>query len=309
MNHNLKKSIQGSIALLFGAGIIILQGVYPELPFEKVGYSVLFLSLLFLSIDVILIASIGKVVSNARARYTMKKTLRIIFYVASAVLLLRVWVVNPEALLVAYGLIAAGVAVSLADFFKNFAGGFILFMSGIYSVGERIEIAGKQGDVIDIGVLYTKIIEIGGWVHGDQTTGRVISIPNGHILTNPIHNYTQDHPYLWDEIVLPITHESDLEKAREILLQGALQETGKYIDLAKKSLENLTMDYYLSSRSTAPKVYVAITDNWTELQLRYVVSAWDRRQVRSQIFRYISAEVQKYDVVTIASQTLRVSKV
>ncbi len=307
MTHNTKKSIQSILSLLLGAGIIMLQRIYPDLPLEKIGYSIVFVGALFLFIDVILITSIGKVVSDARARYTMKKTLRIIFYVASAILLLRVWIINPEALLVAYGLIAAGVAVSLADFFKNFAGGFILFISGIYAVGERIEIAGTKGDVIDIGVLYTKIIEIGGWVHGDQTTGRVVSIPNGHILTNPIHNYSQDHPYLWDEIIIPITHNSDVEKARAILLKGALLETEKYMELARKSLEHLTIDYYVSSRSTQPKVYVAITDNWTELQLRYVVSAWERREVRSQIFTYISSEVQKVEDVVIASETLTVS--
>jgi small-conductance mechanosensitive channel len=101
---------------------------------------------------------------------------------------------------------------------KNFVGGFIVLAGQPYEVGDRIEIAGESGDVIDIGVMSTTLLEIGGWVHGDQPTGRVTIIPNGRVLTQQVHNYTKDHSFIWEELTISLTYDSDWQQVWDILL-------------------------------------------------------------------------------------------
>lgn len=152
---------------------------------------------------------VSKQIKDSKSRYSFRKTTQLLFFLVSFIIVLRVWIPNPQALLVAYGLIAAGVAVALQDVFKNFAGALSILLSGIYRVGDRVEINGKYGDVIDIGPFYTTLIELREWVDGDQTTGRILFLPNGQVLSYTVHNYTKEHNFIWDEIALPITYDSD----------------------------------------------------------------------------------------------------
>jgi small-conductance mechanosensitive channel len=290
--------------LVFGAVSIFLKDSLPSIPLENIGNSFIAFGIIYFLIWVLLASTLKKFIKDPRSLYTMRKTIKGLFFVLVIAFIIRIWVKDPESILVAYGLVGAGVAISLSDFFKNIAGGVILFVGGMYYAGDRIEIAEKKGDVIDVGLLYTTIIEIGEWVDGDQSTGRLISIPNGLLLTNSVHNYTKDHSYLWDEIFIPLTQTSNVSDASKIFLKIALEETQKYIDEAAKSLENLGSQYYISSRNIVPTTYVSMTDNWIDIRLRYVVYAWDRRGVRSKIFLKVIEEVKNRDDIHIASESL-----
>jgi len=155
---------------------------------------------------------------QAKMRYSFKKTISILYILVFLFALVAIWIEQTETLLISYGLIGAGIAVSLQDVFKNFAGGITIFLIGLYRVGDRVEINGKIGDVIDIGVLYTTIMEIGEWVDGNQATGRLTIIPNSNVLTNIVNNFTKDHNFIWDEISLPITYDSDWTDAHSKFL-------------------------------------------------------------------------------------------
>ena len=98
-----------------------------------------------------------------KARYTVKKTTSILFLLISLVILVGIWIENTQAIVVAYGLIAAGIAISLQDFFKGFTGGLVILFNNLYRVGDRIEMNGVYGDVMDIGILYTTMLETRGW--------------------------------------------------------------------------------------------------------------------------------------------------
>jgi small-conductance mechanosensitive channel len=227
--------------------------------------------------------------------------------VFSAVVILRIWIVNPQALLVAYGLVAAGVAISLQDLFKNFAGGVVILITGLFHVGNRIELYGKFGDVIDINILYTTILEIREWVNGDQATGRLSLIPNGVVLSSVVNNYTKDHPYLWDEISLPVTYESDWKEAALIMRRIAEKETGNFIVEARKSLLHLENRYYMSERTLEPSVFFEATDNWIKLTLRYVVEARKRRLIKNKLTELILEKIQKNPSVRIASESTAIA--
>lgn len=286
----------GAIVSLLIYNVYTISSVYDLAMTLFVASAFFFLRILF--------RGIGKYLHNSKVRYTFQKTASIILLVLALIIVIRIWVEDPQALLVAYGLITAGVAVALQDVFKNIAGGIAILVTGLYRVGNRIEIGGRQGDVIDIGIFYTTLLEMGDWVDGDQSTGRIMSLPNGKVLGRTVHNYTRDHHYLWDEVAIPITYESDIGKAVEILTDVAGQHTDDFSREARRSLTQMERRYYLSERNMEPSVFMKATDNWILLTTRYVVEARERREILSQITEDLIMLFQNAEDVEIASETI-----
>ena len=217
------------VVLLIIAGLSTLAWFlnlkYGNVELDKLVYTLLALSVSYFVFRFLLEELAARRIHDAKARYSFRKAVSLLFLVVSFVVILRIWIINPQALLVAYGLVAAGVAIALQDIFKNFAGGIVIFLTGTYQIGNRISINGKFGDVIDIGLFYTTLLEIREWVDGDQATGRITTIPNGHVLSYHVDNYTKDHPYIWDEITIPLTYDSDWKAARDLIIDIAVHET------------------------------------------------------------------------------------
>lgn len=241
------------------------------------------------------------------SQYQLRKTVSIIFWVVAVLVILRSLVENPQAIMVAYGLVAAGIAVSLQDFFKNFVGGIMLLTSRMYRVGDRIEVDGIKGDVMDVGMLYTTLLEIQGWVDGDQATGRINAIPNGYVISKAIHNYSKDHNFLWDEISIPITYESDWRKAQKVITEIVSEETAEATRSAEAGIQKIGERYYLSKRNTEPAVYITMTDNWIEFHVRFVVEIRDRRLVHNQITEKLLGAIESSDDIEIASETVNMN--
>jgi small-conductance mechanosensitive channel len=279
---------------------------YHDARLSKLLYSLVAVAAGYLLLRIGLEELIARRIQEARTRYSFRKTTQILFYVISFVIILRIWIVNPQALLVAYGLFAAGVAIALQDLVKNFAGSVVIFLTGIYQVGNRIELAGRYGDVIDINLLYTTLLEIREWVDGDQATGRITSLPNGLVLSTPVNNYTKDHHFLWDEIALPVTYASDWKQAAQLMREIATRETAAFAAEATRSLAGLEEKYYLFGRPTEPAVFVTATDNWIMLRLRYVVEVRQRRSVHNRLSELILQAVQQTTTIHIASSTVSI---
>ena len=239
-------------------------------------------------------------VPDKKARYSIRKAARLTWNVLLVVVLLWIWVPNPQALVVAYGVVAAGIAFALQDVIKNFAGGFIIFLGSQYRVGDRIEIRGVCGDVIDIGLFSTRLLEIQGWVAADQATGRIVTIPNGVVLNNPVHNYTHQHEFIWDELAVVVTAESDWSEAMRLLVDIATEHTKEYAGVAEKSLGNLQQQYYIDGRETHPRVFIANHDHGYQLAVRYVVGARARRVVNSNIWGHIIRVFSEHSAIAIA---------
>ena len=288
---------------LLGIGGRILNNYYDQMISENIILTLFVLTGFFLLRMVVSIFS-REYVGNSKIRYTVRKSFSIGLMAVLFIVLLQIWVKDPQSLLVAYGLIAAGVAVSLQDIFKNFAGGIAILTTGMYRVGNRIAIADQEGDVIDIGLFYTSLLEVGNWVDGDQSTGRIISVPNGLILSGSVHNYSRDHNFLWDEIALPITYASDLDTAVAILSEVASSHTAEFTEAARQSISHMERRYCVSERTMKPSVYVQATDNWVMLTVRYVVRVRERRQFMSEITQDILARLRSADNVTVASETV-----
>ncbi len=243
-------------------------------------------------------------ITVSKTRYSFRKTVSILYIVVVVAVVMNIWIENTQSLLVSYGIIAAGLAVALQDLFKNFFGGIVIFVTGIYKVGDRVEINSRMGDVIDIDILYTTLMEMGEWMSGDQSTGRLTMIPNGYILSRSVNNYTKDHPFLWDEISLPITYDSDWKEAVTRILAVVRSETEKVGGEARESITNMDGKYYLPRRLVEPAVFITLTDNWINFDIRYVTMVRERRLTKSRLSRLILEEIERSENIKLASTTI-----
>ncbi len=183
----------------------------------------------------------------------------------------------------------------------------LIFLTNLYTVGDRVEMDERFGDVIDIGILSTTILEIKGWVDGDQPTGRVVTVPNKVIISDSITNYTKDNNFLWDEINVPIKYESDWKRAIQIIEDITKEETTSMAKKAAEELIGLQKKYYISKKAVEPSVYVKITDNWIDLNIRYITDARSRRELHDRLSRKILEALRKEEDVDIASMTLDIT--
>lgn len=245
--------------------------------------------------------------SSGKVRYTLSKVLTLTHLFVASLFIMRVWLPDSSALLAAYGFIAAAIAISIQGVFKNAIGGVLILIRSLYRVGDRVQLGKDYGDVLDVGILYTRILEIQNWVAGDQPTGRIVSVPNGIVISGSTHNYTADHTFIWDEIHVPITYQSDWQKAEAIMKEVVTEHTAEVSVQAREEIEHLKSKYFLTTGSIEPNVYIQTTDNWISLYLRYTVNSRERREVNSRIHRDILTRIQKEKKIEIASATMSIT--
>lgn len=286
------------------------QYYYSDPYLVKGFYTFLALAIIYLIFKIALEHAIVKRIRDSKTKFSVRKSLSIVYVLVFVAILTQIWVTNTEALLVSYGLIAAGIAVALQDFFKNFVGGLIIFLTGIYRVGDRVEVDSRYGDVMDIGLQYTTMLEIRGWVEGDQATGRLTIIPNGLVLSRPVNNYSKDHSFIWDEISIPVTYDSDWKGAGDRFVSIAKVETAAVTAEAEAQMASIMEKYYLSKRAVEPAVFVTLTDNWILLNVRYIADYRFRRALRSKLSELFLKEIASSEGrVRIASETIGISDV
>jgi len=293
--------------ILFAILTIVLWFLYYTYSYYYLfkGFQTLFaLTIVYLIFRLILEELISKKIKSAKAKYSFNKTISILYILFFILTLIYIWVEQTETLLISYGLIGAGIAVSLQDVFRNFAGGIVIFLTGIYRVGDRIEINSKIGDVIEIGVFYTTMMEVGELSENSQATGRISLIPNSFVLSSNINNFTKDHSFIWDEITIPITYDSDWKKSSDKLLDIVKNETSDIAEKADKEITRLGEKYYLPKKPVDPVVFLNLTDNWINLTIRYVTDTKNRRELRDKINRLILTLIEESKDITIASENV-----
>jgi small-conductance mechanosensitive channel len=202
------------------------------------------------------------------------------------------------------GLLGAGLAIALKEPLLSVAGRLAIFAGHMYMAGDRIELQQMAGDVIDIGFFYTRMLEIGSWIGADQYSGRMLLIPNSLIFGSPILNYTQHLSRIWDEVVLPITYDSNMEAAIRILSDVGNEYSREFLKDAEKDLEQMRRQFLVPQLELKPSVYVKVTSNWLELTMRYVVDPKQRRPASSFIYKEVFKQVSQAKDIQIASETM-----
>mgnify|MGYP001260871921 CR=1 FL=1 len=226
------------------------------------------------------------------SRYKAQKFSSFIGYFLTLVLLTIIYSDKLGGLTVALGVAGAGIAFALQEVIASFAGWLAIMLGGFYKTSDRVQLGGIKGDVMDIGVLRTTIMETGQWVDGDLYNGRIVLIANSFVFKEPVFNYSGDFPFLWDEIKIPIQYGSNYNRVNDILLEVGNNVAG---DLTQKSRDKwieLQNKYRLEDAQTEPLVSLTANDNWVEFTLRYVVSYKKRRATKTALFTQILNQIE-----------------
>ncbi|MCP4757040.1 MAG: mechanosensitive ion channel family protein [Proteobacteria bacterium] len=244
-------------------------------------------------------------IENITVRYQWRKSVTYAIGVLGILLVGRIWFEAFHSISTFLGLVSAGLAVALKEPVVNLAGwGFILFKSP-FEIGDRIQVGEQSGDVIDMEVLQFSILEIGNWVDADQSTGRIIHIPNGIVFNQPIANYSRGLRFLWNEIPVLVTFESDWEKGKEILSEIAFKHSKDVPKSAERGLKKEQQKYPIQYSKLEPIVYTSVKDSGVLLTIRYLCEPLSRRTSEHSIWEEVLRRFAENETIHFAYPTQR----
>jgi small-conductance mechanosensitive channel len=242
---------------------------------------------------------------DVQVQYRIRKTVAYITYPLAFLVIGRIWFAGFQAVSTYLGLLSAGLAIALQTPLVNLAGWAFILWRQPFKVGDRIEIGDDRGDVIDQRIFMFSLMEIGNWVDADQSTGRVIHIPNGKIFTDVMANYSQGFQYIWNEIPVLVTFESDWRKAKQ-LLDGIAQQHGTSLsDSAAHKLREAAKRVMIFYNKLTPMVYTTVKDCGVMLTIRYLCEPRKRRGSEQEIWEEILDAFAAHDDIDFAYPTQR----
>lgn len=203
-------------------------------------------------------------------------------------------------------LLLAGLAVALQDVLKSAVGWVYLSSRRGIEVGSRVELNGVMGDVIDVGVLKTTLLEVGGaLVYGRQSTGRLVTVPNYRLLSDTVLLSAAGSPFVWQEIRITVTYESDWQRAEAILREIADEIHAEIAPSLAAGFRNLERRYAFKYGTLTPIVYVSLGASGVELTLRYLIHVRRRRGSVDRVSRRLLAAFAAENGVELAYPTYR----
>ena len=210
-------------------------------------------------------------VKDVSERFRRQGAFQTVLFIFAGILLVILWARLLEHTGTFLGILGAGLAIALREPLLSIAGRVAILAGHMYRVGDRIELNKMTGDVINVGVFYTRMMEIGNWIHADQVTGRIVQISNSQIFGTPVFNYTQNFSYIWDEVKLPITYNSNLEAASQFCSMSAASTRANSPGSAGAA-RAMWEAFLVPAFELKPNVFMKVTSNWLELSMRYVVT-------------------------------------
>ena len=244
-------------------------------------------------------------VQDEKRSYNLRKTFTYVYSGLFLFSLGSIWLNGMESIGTFLGLTSAGLAIALHDTIANLAGFLFIEARKPFRVGERIEINGVQGDVIDIRLFQFSIVEVGNWVDADQSTGRIIHVPNSHVLKYPTANSHVGFEYIWNEIEVLITFESDWKRAKQIMLDIAHEQAESLSLDAQNQIRRAARKYLIVAGKLTPIVYTSVKDSGVMLTIRYLVNPRMRRGTEQKIWEEILTAFQSESQIDLAYPTIR----
>lgn len=248
-----------------------------------------------------------KTLPDNSVKYKTQKGVEIIGYFLVVIVTVSYFTGSIKDFGLAVGFLTAGITITLQELILSIAGSFYIFFVRVYKPGDRIEINGIKGDVIDIDSIYTTMMEIGEWVSSDNYSGRIVKLSNAFVFKGPVYNYSQDFPFVWDEFNLPIRYGSDLELAKSIVISVAQEKLSDYVNASVEEWKAVVTKYYIEDAVVEPTLAITLTDNWVQFNLRYIVDYKKRRIVKNELNQEIGKRIElTKGKVILASATFEV---
>jgi small-conductance mechanosensitive channel len=281
-----------------------------DLPFEvtnfeqRVVFSILTILFLWVARKIILVV-VGRNVQDHSALYHWSKYSAYFTALIGALLVGREWFEGMGDLTTFLGLLTAGLAIALKDLVASLAGWVFIIWRRPFEMGDRVEIGPHSGDVIDIRLFQFTLMEIGNWVDADQSTGRVVHLPNNRVLTDGLVNYNKGFLYIWNELPVLITFESNWRKAKDILNEVVARHADHLSPNAAARVRNAAKRFLIKYDKLTPIVYTSVEDSGVLLTLRYLCDPKARRSTAEEMWEGMLDEFGKCDDIDFAYPTQR----
>lgn len=286
----------------------IRQIPYLDNPFMlKVIKSIILIFLIWL-IKLLLSKILLKRIKDIKLHYRWRKVLNTVYFIIVTIVVGRLWYEGVQTIVTFLGLLSAGVAIALKDPISNLAGWIFIISRKPFEVGDRIQLGNHAGDVIDLSAFEFSILEIGNWVEADQSTGRIIHVPNGKIFTEELANYDKGFKYIWNEIRIVITFESNWQKAKKILTDIANKQGGNITASMERQIKQAAQKFMIYYHNLTPIVYTDVKDNGVQLTIRHLTEIRKRRKMTELIWEDVLAEFALHDDIELAYPTTRFYK-
>ena len=244
-------------------------------------------------------------IKDVKIRYRSQKILSYTTFTLSAIIVGQIWFKGIQSITTYLGLLSAGIAIALKDPLVNLIGWQYILWRRPFDVGDRVEIGEKAGDVIDITPFNFTMMEIGNWVSADESTGRIVHVPNGQVFTQYLANYGKEFKYIWNEISILITFESDWAKAKSILEDISSKRAAHLSKPAAKKVVEASKKFMITDQRLEPKVFTRIGDSGIEFTIRYLCTPTRRRRSEQHMWEDVLTEFAKHDTIDFAYPTIR----
>lgn len=289
-------------------GCFILEDLYDRLRIISFSREIIYSIIIFLIIGLfrkIITRLLHFYIEDVQAFHKYKKITNRFTYFVTAIFMFFIWSKNVYSLGTFFGLLSAGIAIALKDLLTSVAAWIFIISRKPFGIGDRIEIGNVAGDVVDIRIFQFTIMEIGNWVDADQSTGRIIHIPNHRILSDNLANYSAGFEHIWNEIAVVITFESDWEKAKSILESIIKEHSKLHTNELVKKLRKATKKYHIHYKNITPIVYTSVVEHGVKLSIRYLCMPRSRRTTVDRLWQDILKEFNLCEDVELAYPTQR----
>lgn len=197
--------------------------------------------------------------------------------------LVFIWAAELQALALSFVVLAMAIVWATKEIILCLLGAFYRLSANAFGVGDRIELAGVRGDVVDHGLLSTTVLEVGV---GHQRTGRSISIPNSALLSGPVVNESMAGEYMLHVMSIPVSREADLQDIERRVLLAAQEACGEFIEDVRRSIGSRYRRHGLNPPSVDPRVtYRLVDEHKLDMLLRIPTPVRLERDVEQQVLR------------------------
>jgi small-conductance mechanosensitive channel len=244
--------------------------------------------------------ALGGTISRRRA-HDLRNVLRLVFGALGIVALLGVLTDQWLGVLLSLGVVGFAITFALQQPLLSLLGWAYIMLKQPYLVGDRVRIGETKGDVIEVDFLVTTIWEVGGeLVSTNQPSGRVVTVPNSMVLASEVTNFGGGgSEYVWNELLLQVSYETDIDAATEIMIEEADAVVGDEMAARvadfRERLSATPVELEVGDR---PSVNVSQGESWVELRLRYVVHPRRGTPVRNELYERILGRFNDQPTVT-----------
>ena len=244
---------------------------------------ILVITLLGLLLDGLMNHLVGKMSMDRRQLETLRSTTRVTLQIITVLLALLVIFGPPNQLGTVLGLAGAGLTVALKDFIIAFLGWFVLMGKSGIRLGDWVEINGVSGEVVDLGIFHTVLLETGNWTDSGHPTGRRVTFTNSYAVEGHYFNFSTSGQWMWDELKIVLPGGQNPYPLVTAIQKKVTEATAEVVRQAEQEWKGAAKSHDMNSLSAAPTISVKPVVGGTEITVRYITSAHQRSELRAKL--------------------------